>query len=193
LDEEIEIFRDLGSLLVGGDILSSTHINRLRNRYPRLKIINGYGPTENTTFSTTYLIETGYKRNIPIGKPISNSTVYIVDRFNKILPIGIPGELIVGGDGTARGYLNDPELTGEKFDHDLWDLWDYQDDRDKTEKEKGARQKKLYVLRGNEGACPLVIRQKSHAIMQSCIHAISFPITPIPHYPITPLRHLPDR
>jgi amino acid adenylation domain-containing protein len=117
VDAGIEIFGGLRNLLVGGDILSPLHINRLRNRYPRLNVINGYGPTENTTFSTTYLITKEYKGNIPIGGPIANSTVYIVDRYNSVLPvgIGIPGELVVGGDGVARGYLNNPELTGERF------------------------------------------------------------------------------
>ncbi len=115
LQEDIEIFRGLRNLLVGGDVLSPSHINRLRAEFPELNIINGYGPTENTTFSTTYLIDKEYQKNIPIGNAIANSTAYIVDRFNNLLPIGVPGELIVGGDGVARGYMNNPELTAEKF------------------------------------------------------------------------------
>ncbi|MGD2084798.1 MAG: amino acid adenylation domain-containing protein [Candidatus Aminicenantes bacterium] len=117
----VDIFAGLGNLLVGGDVLSPPHINQIRRRFPRLNIINGYGPTENTTFSTTFLIEKEYTHNIPIGKPISNSTAYIVDKNNHLLPIGTAGELWVGGDGVSRGYLNNPELTAEKFDHDLWD------------------------------------------------------------------------
>lgn len=115
VQSNIEIFSGLRYLLVGGDVLSPQNINRLRDKYCNLKIINGYGPTENTTFSTCFLIDNEYSDNIPIGKPISNSTAYIVDKNNKLLPVGIVGELCVGGDGLARGYLNGEELTAEKF------------------------------------------------------------------------------
>jgi non-ribosomal peptide synthetase component F len=89
LQEDISIFCGLRNLLVGGDVLSLPHINRLREKYPALNIINGYGPTENTTFSTTYLITGAYSANIPIGKPIANSTAYIVDRFAHLQPVGV--------------------------------------------------------------------------------------------------------
>jgi amino acid adenylation domain-containing protein len=115
LTEDIEIFAGLGTLLVGGDVLSPTHINQAKKRFPGIKIINGYGPTENTTFSTTFLIEKEYNERIPIGKPIANSTVYIVDKKENLQPIGIAGELWVGGDGVSRGYMNNPELTSERF------------------------------------------------------------------------------
>jgi len=115
LGEDKGIFSHLGYLLVGGDKLNPETINRARNRYPSLKIINGYGPTENTTFSTTYLIDREFTHRIPIGKPIANSTAYIVDRVFRLQPIGAPGELMVGGDGVARGYLNNPELSAQKF------------------------------------------------------------------------------
>ncbi len=110
-----DVFSNLTHLIVGGDVLSITHINRLKKEFPRLKISNGYGPTENTTFSTTYLIEKEHVENIPIGRPIANSTAFIVDKNNHLQPVGVPGELVLGGDGVARGYLNDPELTAEKF------------------------------------------------------------------------------
>ncbi|MGD2085001.1 MAG: amino acid adenylation domain-containing protein [Candidatus Aminicenantes bacterium] len=127
-----QIFSNLSHLLVGGDILSPGLINRLRNKNEKLKIINGYGPTENTTFSTTFLINKDYEDNIPIGKPIGNSTAYILDNQGLLQPIGIFGELWVGGDGVSRGYLNSPELTAEKFGHDLWDYRDYQDKKNKS-------------------------------------------------------------
>ncbi|HLP44508.1 MAG TPA: amino acid adenylation domain-containing protein [Candidatus Kapabacteria bacterium] len=117
LDENVEVFAGLRYLLAGGEALSSSHINRLRSRFPGLYVINGYGPTENTTFSTTFLIDREYPGNIPIGKPIANSTAYVLNRDGGLLPPGVPGELYVGGDGLSRGYLNSPELTGEKFDH----------------------------------------------------------------------------
>ncbi|MCP5105271.1 MAG: amino acid adenylation domain-containing protein, partial [bacterium] len=112
---DIEIFAGLRNLLVGGDVLSPLHIGKVREKYPRLNVINGYGPTENTTFSTTHLIEEEYVDNIPIGKPIANSAVYILDRGSRLVPPGTIGELCTGGDGVARGYLNNPELTHEKF------------------------------------------------------------------------------
>ncbi|MCK4762930.1 MAG: amino acid adenylation domain-containing protein, partial [Candidatus Aminicenantes bacterium] len=102
-------------LLVGGDVLSPKYINLARKKNKALKIINGYGPTENTTFSTTYLIDRDFRDSIPIGRPITNSTAYIVDKNGRLQPPGIWGELLVGGDGLSRGYLNNPELTAEKF------------------------------------------------------------------------------
>ncbi|URZ00318.1 non-ribosomal peptide synthetase [Clostridium felsineum] len=112
---DAEIFKPINNLLVGGDALSPKHINLVRKNNKGLKIINGYGPTENTTFSTTFLIEKYYKDSIPIGKPISNSTAYILSKNGEICPIGVVGELCVGGEGVARGYLNRDELTQKKF------------------------------------------------------------------------------
>ena len=115
LQQDIEMFAPLHYLIVGGDVLSPEHINKVRHRFPLLRVINGYGPTENTTFSVTHLIDTDYSINIPIGRPISNSTAYIVHKNNRLQPVGIYGELVVGGDGVALGYMNNPELTSEKF------------------------------------------------------------------------------
>ncbi|MCP4214356.1 MAG: non-ribosomal peptide synthetase, partial [bacterium] len=110
-----DTFAGLENLLVGGDVLSPAHINRVRERFSHINIINGYGPTENTTFSTTLTINDTYRDNIPIGKPIANSTAYILDRGRRPVPFYVPGELYVGGDGLARGYLNNPEKTAEVF------------------------------------------------------------------------------
>ncbi|MCK4258178.1 MAG: amino acid adenylation domain-containing protein, partial [Halanaerobiales bacterium] len=115
LDENINIFAGLRMLLVGGDVLSPRHINRVREAYKDLTVVNGYGPTESTTFTTTYIIDREFQESIPIGKPISNTQVYIVDKYNNLQPLGIPGELCISGDGLARGYLNRLELTAEKF------------------------------------------------------------------------------
>ncbi|MCU0289168.1 MAG: condensation domain-containing protein, partial [Acidobacteria bacterium] len=115
LEADIKIFSVLRHLLVGGESLSTRHINKLRARFAHLNIINGYGPTENTTFSTTFRIDKEYEENIPIGKPIANSTAFIINNWHGIQPIGAIGELYVGGYGVARGYLNNPELTADKF------------------------------------------------------------------------------
>jgi amino acid adenylation domain-containing protein len=110
-----DIFSNLKYLLVGGDVLSPSHINKVRKNNPHLKIINGYGPTENTTFSTAFLIDRDFEHNIPIGKPISNSTVYIFDKYLNCQPIGIVGEIYVGGDGLSGGYLNREDLNRNSF------------------------------------------------------------------------------
>ncbi|MEW9702963.1 amino acid adenylation domain-containing protein, partial [Paenibacillus sp. SI8] len=113
--ENAALFTGMRQLLVGGDALSPSHINHVRSQCPGLRLINGYGPTENTTFSTTFPIERDYEGSIPIGRPISNSTAYIVNKHGQLQPVGVPGELCVGGDGVARGYANRPELTAETF------------------------------------------------------------------------------
>ncbi|MCP4218143.1 MAG: AMP-binding protein, partial [bacterium] len=112
---DIEIFSRLKHLLVGGEALSPYHINRVRRRFPRLNVINGYGPTENVTFSTTFRIEKVYRESIPIGNPIANSTAYVVDKYFNLVPVGVKGELIVGGAGVSRGYLGDMNATKLKF------------------------------------------------------------------------------
>lgn len=117
-ESQTDIFNKLKYLLSGGDVLSASHINKVRKDNPQLKIINAYGPTENTTFSTTYLIERDFDRNIPIGKPISNSTAYILDSNMNYQPVGVIGELYVGGDGLSKGYLNHEDLNRKSFlDH----------------------------------------------------------------------------
>jgi polyketide synthase PksJ len=112
---EPSLFRSLRCLLVGGDALSPVCVNKVREACPGLVLINGYGPSENSVLSTTHRIEWNYDVRVPIGKPVSNSTAYILDPYGKFLPVGAIGELCVGLDGVARGYLNKPELTHEKF------------------------------------------------------------------------------
>ena len=114
------IFSNIKYLLTGGDTLSPSHINLVMEKNPNLKIINGYGPTENTTFSTCFNIKEKYQENIPIGYPIANSTCYIVNNEYKLCPIQTVGELIVGGDGVSRGYLNAENLTKERFINNLF-------------------------------------------------------------------------
>lgn len=114
IDTDIHLFEGLKTVIAGGDKLSSAHIKLLRAHYPGMQIVNGYGPTENTTFSLTYSIN-GVAENIPIGKPISNSTAYILDTQGKMQPVGIIGEIYLGGSGLARGYINQQLLTEERF------------------------------------------------------------------------------
>lgn len=109
------MFKGVSKLLTGGDVVSPKHISQVKKACPNLTIIDGYGPTENTTFSCCFTIDQDYDTSIPIGKPISNSTAYVVSPSGLLCPIGVPGELWVGGDGVAKGYWNNEELTKEKF------------------------------------------------------------------------------
>jgi amino acid adenylation domain-containing protein len=100
--------RSLRLLLTGGD--------KLKRYSPgNYRLVNNYGPTENTVVSTCFPVAEGYD-NIPIGRPIDNTQILVLDRDGLSLqPIGVPGELCIAGVGLARGYLNNPELTAERF------------------------------------------------------------------------------
>jgi len=110
-----DIFRKVKYLLVGGDVLPPQHINKVRRDNPELIVINGYGPTENATFTTCYHIESDFDVSIPIGKPISNTTVYIFDSYLNLQPVGVIGEIFTGGEGLSVGYLNNDELSKASF------------------------------------------------------------------------------
>ncbi|MPR00590.1 amino acid adenylation domain-containing protein, partial [Pseudomonas sp. MAFF 212408] len=81
----------------------------------RTYLLNGYGPTEATTFSTTYEIKRADEGSIPIGRPVGNSRAYVLDARQQPVPVGVTGELYIGGQGVALGYLNRADLTAEKF------------------------------------------------------------------------------
>ena len=117
LFRSISVLKSLSKLITGGDKVSGSHVNQIVREFPHITIIQAYGPTENTTFSTTHTISKEYDQ-IPIGKPINNSSVYVFNEANKLQPVGVIGEICLGGDGLAQGYLNNVELTEEKFiDH----------------------------------------------------------------------------
>ncbi|MBK8551800.1 MAG: amino acid adenylation domain-containing protein [Ignavibacteria bacterium] len=116
LETDITLFSGLETILVGGEKLSEYHIQKLRQAYPGMEIINGYGPTENTTFSLTYRItDKKIDGSIPIGYPLNNRKAYILDEREQIVPIGVPGEICLSGAGLSRGYLNRPDQTEERF------------------------------------------------------------------------------
>ncbi|AFY74910.1 amino acid adenylation enzyme/thioester reductase family protein [Synechococcus sp. PCC 7502] len=117
VDNHIEDLKPIRQLLAGGDVLSIPHVQKALSTLKNCHLINGYGPTEGTTFTCTHLISetTHFRSSVPIGRPISNTQVYILDRYMQLVPIGVSGELYIGGDGLARSYLNQPELTAEKF------------------------------------------------------------------------------
>ncbi len=118
INEEPQALADVKQLLIGGEALSVPHVRKGLAELPGTEIINGYGPTESTTFTCCYRIPRELDEDlssIPIGRPIGNTQVYILDPYLNPVPIGVAGELHIGGDGLARGYLNRPELTAEKF------------------------------------------------------------------------------
>ncbi|WP_036835668.1 non-ribosomal peptide synthetase, partial [Photorhabdus temperata] len=104
-------------LIVGGDVLDPHVIAQVLHNNPPQQLLNGYGPSEGTTFTTTYPITelpVGMIK-IPIGRPIANTRVYLLDAYGQPVPLGVAGEIYIGGDGVACGYLNRPELTAERF------------------------------------------------------------------------------
>lgn len=117
VEQRLEDLRPIRQLLAGGDVLSPRHVRMVLENLPDCRVINGYGPTENTTFTCCHTIsrEDCLRESIPIGKPISNTQVYILDEeMNPVAP-GQAGELYAAGDGVARGYFNDAGATAEKF------------------------------------------------------------------------------
>ncbi|RYZ33547.1 MAG: non-ribosomal peptide synthetase, partial [Myxococcaceae bacterium] len=102
-------------VLAGGDVLP---VGRVKERLATGGVlINGYGPTENTTFSSTHRMERAEDvgTTVSIGRPIRNTTAYVLDGAKQPVPVGVPGELYVGGEGLAVGYVGRPELTAERF------------------------------------------------------------------------------
>ncbi len=116
VDRHIEAFAPLRQLLAGGDVLSPAHVGRVMDAHPHLRVINGYGPTENTTFTCCHTVPRPFAGGaLPIGRPIANTHVVILDDALNPVPAGEVGQLCAGGDGVALGYLNQPEQTAAKF------------------------------------------------------------------------------
>lgn len=116
-------FSSMRQLMFGGEAVDPGWVREvLANGAPE-RLVHVYGPTESTTFATAHLIDSMPAKSattIPIGHAISNTQTYVLDKYQQPVPIGVPGELYLGGDGLARGYLNRPELTNEKFVPKPW-------------------------------------------------------------------------
>ncbi|HET9032643.1 MAG TPA: amino acid adenylation domain-containing protein [Dokdonella sp.] len=118
VDDDPHHLAGLEQLLIGGEALSVTHVRRALAVLPATTIINGYGPTECTTFAATWPIPLDLPADtvsIPIGRPIADTRLYILNASGEPVPVGVIGELHIGGAGVARGYLGRPELTAERF------------------------------------------------------------------------------
>lgn len=107
----------LQCLLFGGEVADPQKVKELLRNGPPKRLLHVYGPTETTTFASSYWVKAvaADAATVPIGRPIANTEIYILDAHLNPVPIGVSGELYIGGAGVARGYLNRPELTAEKF------------------------------------------------------------------------------
>lgn len=120
VEQDVETLRGVRQILAGGDVLSPAHVKSVLETLAPDAVVNGYGPTESTTFACCHRMTdpADVEVPLPIGRPIANTRVYILDRYRRPVPSGVPGELWIGGDGLARGYLNADELTAERFVQD---------------------------------------------------------------------------
>jgi tyrocidine synthetase-3 len=158
-------------IIVGGEELDTQLAKDISDKFAgNIEIYNEYGPTEATVGCMLYRFNprTGGK-SVPLGVPAANTKIYFLDQNKTPVPPGVVGEIHIGGKGIAIGYLNQPELTAEKFDHDLWDYHDYQDEKN-------------YLLPGSDKdhtpSCHrAAVQPRSHA-------SVHYPITPIPQSPI---------
>ncbi len=118
VESHLEGLRPVRQLAAGGDVLSPELVRRALAGLPGVTLINGYGPTENTTFTCCYGMRSAADLGagpVPIGRPIANTQVYVLDAAFQPVPVGVVGQLYAAGDGLARGYAGRPELTAERF------------------------------------------------------------------------------
>jgi amino acid adenylation domain-containing protein len=117
VDEDIGALAGVRHVMTGGDVVSVPHARRVLEAHPDLRLTNGYGPTENTVFTTRHDLSAAdwARASLPVGGPLPGTQAYVLDAALNPAPIGVPGELYAGGEGLAWGYLRRPALTAEKF------------------------------------------------------------------------------
>ena len=118
VESDVECLRGVKYLLTGGETASVTHIRRALERLPGMRVVNGYGPSECTVFSSCYVVPGELPEiliSLPIGKPIGDRRMYVLDRAMNVAPVGVVGEAYVAGASVARGYLRRPDMTAERF------------------------------------------------------------------------------
>jgi aspartate racemase len=116
-DRSMPAILTMRQLVAGGDVVSASHAQRFLATADRATFVNGYGPTENTTFTACYKVQdaSAVPAPLPIGKPLNQTQVYVLDPQMQLLPASAIGELYAGGSGLARGYVGQPRLTAENF------------------------------------------------------------------------------
>ena len=117
VDEHLEDLVGLRQLIVGGDVMPPSAAQRLLQAAPGLRLINAYGPTEGTIVATAHVMTepAEVSTQIPIGRPVANAQIYLLDPAGNLVPDGLPGEIWIGGHGVARGYRARPDLTAQRF------------------------------------------------------------------------------
>jgi amino acid adenylation domain-containing protein len=117
IDEEPEGLSGLRQLVAGGDAISVAHARSALERLPGCRLVNGYGPTETTTFALCHRITPAdtVRPRVALGRPIPRTSVWLLDERLEPVPPGVPGEMYLGGDGLARGYWRRPEQTADRF------------------------------------------------------------------------------
>ena len=118
VDVDADALRGIRQLITGGEALSPSHVRRAQEAIPDIELVNGYGPTETTTFALTYSIPRPVPADatsIPIGRPIRDTQIFVLDAARQLVPPEVPGELYIAGAGLAAGYINRPDLTEERF------------------------------------------------------------------------------
>jgi amino acid adenylation domain-containing protein len=182
IDFTREMLQSLRLIVLGGEAINVVDVERTHALSQTIRVMNHYGPTEATIGSIARFIDfksfDDYKKTPTIGQPINNTIVYILNKDLYLLPVGIPGELCISGTGLARGYMNRPELTAEKF----------------CPRRPGGT-----LFEGTRGLAPLSITIKgtgkdymqscSPTAMQSFSHSIILNRNHPPHSPIPPFPH----
>ncbi|MGW5531754.1 amino acid adenylation domain-containing protein, partial [Streptomyces xanthochromogenes] len=116
-EEDPAAFTGLGEVWTGGDVVPPEAVRRVMDACPDLQVVNGYGPTETTTFASAHPVRRpfDYAGALPIGRPLDNTRLYVLDDHLGLVAPGVPGELYIAGAGLARGYLRRPAQTAERF------------------------------------------------------------------------------
>ncbi len=118
VESDVKCLEGLKYLMTGGETASAPHIRRAVQELPGMRVVNGYGPSECTVFSSCYVVPADLPERVmslPIGKPIGDRRMYVLDQWMNVTPIGVVGEGFIGGASVARGYMGQPQMTAEKF------------------------------------------------------------------------------
>src|SRR5262249_54121149 len=118
-DYRSDAFRHVRQILTGGDVVPVAQVTKVLRENPGLRVTNGYGPTENTTFTTVHHLDEAAEAcdPLPIGRPIAGTSVVVLDAAGRVVPPGAVGELFTYGDGLALGYAGRPDETARAFGH----------------------------------------------------------------------------
>jgi len=118
VESDVKSLEGLKYVMTGGETASVPHIRRALKELPGLRVVNGYGPSECTVFSSCYVVPEELPErlmSLPIGKPIGDRRMYVLDRWMNVTPVGVVGEGFIGGASVARGYMAQPAMTAERF------------------------------------------------------------------------------